>query len=63
MLDPEDFYIDDGLMVLTERYHLKRGSCCGNACRHCPFGHAAVPVASERKIPLPIRPPAGDDGR
>jgi hypothetical protein len=31
------------LMVLTQRYHLKRGWCCGNGCRHCPFGYAAVP--------------------
>ena len=43
VLDPEDFYIEDGLMVLTERYHRKRGFCCGNRCRHCPFGHVNVP--------------------
>ena len=35
---PEDFYIDEiGLMVFTEIYHLKRGYCCGNGCRHCPY--------------------------
>lgn len=43
MLDPEDFYVENGLMVLTERYHLKRGSCCGNGCRHCPYDHVNVP--------------------
>ncbi len=43
MLDPKDFYFENGLMVLTERYHLKRGSCCGNGCRHCPYDHVAVP--------------------
>ncbi|MGH7661457.1 MAG: DUF5522 domain-containing protein [Vulcanimicrobiaceae bacterium] len=43
MLDPEDFYFENGLMVLTERYHLKRGYCCGNGCRHCPYDHIAVP--------------------
>jgi SAM-dependent methyltransferase len=41
-LDAEDYYIRDGLMVFTEVYHLKRGSCCGNACRHCPYDHVAV---------------------
>ena len=41
-LDPDDFYLEHGLMVLTERYHLKRGSCCGNGCRHCPYRHIAV---------------------
>ena len=26
-----------GLTVLTEVAHLGRGSCCGSACRHCPW--------------------------
>jgi len=38
-LDPEDFYYsDEGYKVFTEKYHLKRGHCCENACRHCPYG-------------------------
>lgn len=45
---PGDYYLDSrGLMVFTERYHLRRGHCCGNACRHCPFdeaGSAQVPA-------------------
>ncbi len=33
-----DFYYDDaGLMVFTQKYHLERGYCCGNGCRHCPY--------------------------
>ena len=33
-----DFYFDaDGLMVLTRRYLLNRGRCCGSGCRHCPY--------------------------
>jgi hypothetical protein len=32
-----DYYFDDGLMVLTERFLKKRGYCCGNGCRHCPY--------------------------
>lgn len=36
--DPKDFYFDEnGKMVMTESYHIKRGSCCGNGCRHCPY--------------------------
>jgi diphthamide synthase (EF-2-diphthine--ammonia ligase) len=31
-----------GYTVFTEPYHLRRGSCCGAGCRHCPFGHEAV---------------------
>lgn len=35
----EDFYLNEnGFMVFTEAYHLKRGYCCKNGCRHCPYG-------------------------
>ncbi|OGP08604.1 MAG: hypothetical protein A2048_08965 [Deltaproteobacteria bacterium GWA2_45_12] len=33
----EDFYYDDGKMVLTEEHHLRRGYCCNKGCRHCPY--------------------------
>ena len=36
------YYMENGFMVFTEAYHLARGRCCGNACRHCPFEHANV---------------------
>ncbi len=36
------YYLEDGLMVLTEYYHRARGQCCGNACRHCPYEHVNV---------------------
>lgn len=26
-----------GKMVLTEHYLRKRGYCCNNGCRHCPY--------------------------
>ncbi|MEM1123796.1 MAG: DUF5522 domain-containing protein [Bacteroidota bacterium] len=38
----EDFYFENGFMVMTEQYHLKRGFCCGNKCRHCPYNHENV---------------------
>jgi hypothetical protein len=34
---PGDFYFDNGLMVFTAAYHSRRGYCCGNDCRHCPY--------------------------
>ena len=35
---PTDFYYDkDGRMVMTEEYHKRRGSCCGNGCLQCPY--------------------------
>ncbi len=39
-LDPEDFYYsDEGYIVFTEKYHLKRGYCCKSGCKHCPYGY------------------------
>src|SRR5687767_9493940 len=35
--DPET-----GYTVFTEVAHRKRGKCCGNKCRHCPFQHCNV---------------------
>jgi len=37
LVEGEDYYLDHGLMVLTARYHLLRGYCCDQGCRHCPF--------------------------
>jgi hypothetical protein len=34
---PTDFYYENGYRVFTESYHERRGSCCGNGCRHCPY--------------------------
>jgi hypothetical protein len=37
-LSSKDFYFNEqGMMVFTEKYHLKRGYCCGSGCKHCPF--------------------------
>lgn len=33
-----DYYIENGLLVFTEAYHIRRGQCCKNGCRHCPYG-------------------------
>lgn len=40
---PGDFYFGpDGLMILTAAYHLRRGYCCDNDCRHCPYQTTSV---------------------
>ncbi|SKC40165.1 DUF5522 domain-containing protein [Ohtaekwangia koreensis] len=31
-------YMENGLIVFTEAFHLKRGYCCKSGCRHCPYG-------------------------
>lgn len=38
-LEPGDYYFNEqGLMVFTEQYLRRRGYCCQNGCRHCPYG-------------------------
>lgn len=38
MEDNKDFYIDSGgNVVFTAEFLLKRGVCCKNGCRHCPY--------------------------
>jgi hypothetical protein len=38
-----DYYInEDGLFVFTSWYHLRRGDCCGNNCKHCPYKKEAL---------------------
>ncbi len=35
-----DYYLSpEGYRVFTEAYHLKRGYCCKNNCKHCPYGY------------------------
>lgn len=47
---PRDTYIDPatGYSVFTTAY-LKRRPCCGNGCRHCPWGHVNVPEDCRRQ--------------
>jgi hypothetical protein len=32
-----DYYYEGPYMVFTAAYLLKRGTCCGSGCRHCPY--------------------------
>ena len=44
LIEGEDFYYNEqGYMVLTAHCLLRRGFCCGNGCRHCPYNYEAVP--------------------
>ena len=36
----KDYYLEKGKIVYTEHYLIKRGTCCGGGCRHCPFDPA-----------------------
>jgi Family of unknown function (DUF5522) len=46
-----DYYFDDdGLMVLTGHFLLKRGYCCGNGCRHCPYPKGKINDLQQKSI-------------
>ncbi len=46
-----DYYFnDDGYIVLTEKYHLEKGFCCGNGCRHCPYEYESVPEPKRSQL-------------
>jgi len=40
LVEGVDYYLENGAWVFTAAYHRKRGYCCGNVCRHCPYGNS-----------------------
>ena len=38
LIENIDYTIENGNYVFSAWYHLKRGSCCDNGCRNCPYG-------------------------
>ncbi|XP_060069882.1 uncharacterized protein LOC132549914 [Ylistrum balloti] len=44
VMEQEELYQDPyaDKWVMTRYAHLKRGKCCGSACRHCPYQHRKV---------------------
>lgn len=39
VIEGEDYYYDEnGSLVFTDKYLLKRGTCCQSGCKHCPYG-------------------------
>ena len=47
LIEGEDYYFENGLMVLTARYHLRRGYCCEQGCRNCPFVYSQKKANSD----------------
>ena len=31
------YYMEGERVIFTAQFHIERGQCCGNGCRHCPF--------------------------
>jgi hypothetical protein len=45
-----DYYIEDGLLVLTEHFLKKRRYCCGSGCRNCPYSTEERETALKKKV-------------
>jgi hypothetical protein len=45
----DEFYMEGECVVFTAKYHLRRGYCCGSACRHCPYA-SGTETESNRPI-------------
>jgi 23S rRNA (cytidine1920-2'-O)/16S rRNA (cytidine1409-2'-O)-methyltransferase len=50
LAEGQDFYFENGLMVLTAKYLKDRGYCCGNLCRHCPYSRDEQAAALKKKL-------------
>lgn len=51
-VEGEDYYYNrEGFIVLTAKYHLERGHCCGNGCMHCPYNYVNVPPKAPSQPP------------
>jgi hypothetical protein len=51
LVEGEDFYYnEDGFTVFTTSYHLKKGICCGNGCKHCPYEYIKVPEPKRAEL-------------
>lgn len=44
-----DYYFENGYMILTAHFLLKRGYCCGNGCRHCPYENQSKKVSNSSR--------------
>ena len=51
LIEGVHYYINQqGLVVLTEKYHLEKGYCCGNGCMHCPYEYENVPEPKKSEL-------------
>jgi hypothetical protein len=51
LIEGRDYYYNEkGFIVLTELYHLEKGYCCGNGCRHCPYDYINVREPKRREL-------------
>jgi Family of unknown function (DUF5522) len=51
LIEGQDFYYSElGYVVLTAKFHMEKGVCCGNGCRHCPYNFKNVPEPKRSEL-------------
>ncbi len=53
-----DYYLEGQNLVFTAHYLLKRGYCCNNGCRHCPYREGNAPKVAIAIVGLDAAAPA-----
>lgn len=44
-----DYYLENGAMVFTASYLGRRGYCCDNGCRHCPYQANEIDIRDRKQ--------------
>jgi Family of unknown function (DUF5522) len=58
LVEGQDFYFNEqGFVVFTASYHLQKGICCGNGCRHCPYAYENVDETKRTELLASPTPP------
>ena len=63
LVEDVDYYMEDGKMVMTAYFLLKRGHCCNSGCRNCPYKGGEMPKANVtiKGLPTPLEADAATD--
>lgn len=64
LIEGVHYYLNEqGLVVLTEKYHLQRGYCCSNGCKHCPYNYENVPEPRRSELLTKRRQEKDNEGK
>lgn len=44
------YYLENGKVIMTAKYLLERGACCGNNCVNCPYHPKAIKGNKVQKV-------------
>ena len=44
------YYLEGERVIFTSLFHVERGQCCGNSCRHCPYEPKRTIIVEEKFV-------------